>query len=47
MQYIGESEKSLATRFGQHKRYVKNWKFDKATDAHFKGYCLSDMQITL
>ena len=49
MQYIGESENSLATRFGQHKGYVKNQKFDQATGTHFnlKGHCLSDMQVTI
>ena len=46
-QYIGESEKSLAVRFGQHKGYVRNRKFDQATGAHFnqRGHTISDMQV--
>ena len=48
-QYIGESEKSLATRFGQHKGYVRNKKFDQATGAHFnqRGHCITDMQVMI
>ena len=46
-QYIGESEKSLAVRFGQHKGYVRNRKFYQATGAHFnqRGHTISDMQV--
>ena len=49
MQYIGETEKSLAIRFGQHKGYVQNRKFAQATGSHFnqRGHCLSDMQVTI
>ena len=49
MQYIGESEKSLGTRFGQHKGYVRNREYDKATGSHFnqRGHCMSDMQVAI
>ena len=49
MQYIGESEKSLAIRFGQHKGYVRNRNFEQATGAHFnlKGHIMADMQVTI
>ena len=49
MQYIGESEHTLAVRFGQHKGYVRRREFDKATRSHFnqRGHCLSDMQVAV
>ena len=49
MQYIGETGKSLATRFGQHKGYVRNRMLDQATGAHFnlRGHCVSDMQVII
>ena len=48
-QYIGESEKSLAIRFGQHKGYVRNKNFEQATGSHFnqRGHCMSDMQVLI
>jgi hypothetical protein len=48
-QYIGESEKSLAIRFGQHKGYVRNKFFEQATGSHFnqRGHCMSDMQVLI
>ena len=45
MQYIGESEQTLAIRFGQHKGYVRRRKqLDKATGFHFD---FLDMQVTI
>ena len=48
-QYIGESEKSLAVRFGQHKGYVRNKKLDQATGFHFnqRGHDVADMQVLI
>ena len=48
-QYIGESEKSLAVRFGQHKGYVRNKKLDQATGFHFnqRGHDIADMQVLI
>ena len=42
MQYIGETGKSLATRFGQHKGNVRM--LDHATGSHFnfKGHNISE-----
>ena len=49
MNYIGESGLSLATRFGQHKGYVRNRELDKSTGYHVnqRGHCLSDMQVAI
>ena len=49
VQYIGESGKSLATRFGQHKGYVRNKMLDQATGEHFnsRGHCISDMEVVI
>ena len=49
LQYIGETGNSLATRFGQHKGYVRNRMMEKATGSHFnlKGHCISDMQVVI
>ena len=48
-QYIGESEKSLAIRFGQHKEYVRNKNFEQATGSNFnqRGHCMADMQVLI
>ena len=39
----------MATRFGQHKGYVRNRMLEKATGSHFnlKGHCISDMQVVI
>ena len=44
-QYIGETEKTLAIRFGQHRGYVRNKDLQKATGAHFNktGHQMVDM----
>ena len=46
-QYVGETEKSLAQRFGQHRGYVRNKNLDKATGQHFNqpGHSMADMRI--
>lgn len=48
-QYVGETEKSLGVRFGQHKGYVRNNKLDKATGYHFNlpGHSIADMRIAV
>ena len=48
-QYIGETEKTLAIRFGQHRGYVRNKELQKATGAHFNqaGHQMADMKITI
>ena len=48
-QYVGETEKSLGVRFGQHKGYVRNKKMEKATGYHFNqpGHSMSDMRISV
>ena len=48
-QYIGETEKSLSQRFGQHRGYVRNNNLDKATGHHFNqpGHSLANMRIAV
>ena len=48
-QYIGESERSLKERFSEHKGYVNNKTYTKATGLHFnqKGHSVSDMEVTI
>ena len=48
-QYIGETEKTLAVRFGQHRGYVRNKKLDKSTGEHFNkpGHQIAHMKITI
>ena len=48
-QYIGETERSLKDRFGEHKGYVNNNNQIKTTGVHFntKGHSVSDMLITV
>ena len=48
-QYIGESERTIQTRFSEHKGYVTNEHLSKATGDHFnqKGHKVSDMEITI
>ena len=48
-QYIGETEKTLHTRFSQHQSYVKNRNISKATGNHFnqRGHSLADMKVTV
>ena len=46
-QYVGQTEKTLSLRFGQHRGYVRNRKLDKATGHHFNlpGHSHSDMKV--
>ena len=48
-QYIGETEKTLAIRFSQHRGYARNRETQKATGEHFNktGHKISDMKITI
>ena len=48
-QYVGETEKTLAIRFTQHRGYVRNEKLDTATGTHFNlpGHSLSNMKVTI
>lgn len=48
-QYIGETEKTLAIRFSQHRGYVRNRDTQKATGEHYNkaGHKISDMKITI
>ena len=47
-QYVGKTERSLAKRFLEHKGYVENKMFEKATGYHFNtnNHELLDMSIT-
>ena len=46
---MGETEKTLGVRFGQHRGYVRNKKIEKATGYHFNqpGHSISDMRISV
>jgi hypothetical protein len=48
-QYIGETTKTLAQRFSQHRGYVRNKGLTKATGAHFNlpGHTIADMKVTI
>ena len=48
-QYVGQSEKTLSIRFGQHRGYVRNKNLDKATGHHFNlpGHSLADMNVSI
>ena len=48
-QYVGESNRSLQSRFSEHLGYVKNQQVSKATGEHFsmKGHQISDMEISI
>ena len=48
-QYIGETEKTLAVRFRQHRGYVRNKEVEKATGEHFNkpGHTMANMKITI
>ena len=48
-QYVGETERTLALRFAEHKGYVRNNKQEKATGEHFNfpGHSLADMKVTI
>ena len=48
-QYVGETERTLALRFAEHKGYVRNNKQEKATWEHFNfpGHSLADMKVTI
>ena len=46
---MGESNRTLQSRFSEHLGYVKNKKLHKTTGEHFnnKGHTISDMEITI
>ena len=48
-QYVGETEKTLAVRFAQHRGYARNKKLDKATGHHFNlpGHSMANMKVTV
>ena len=45
-QYVGETEKTLAVRFSQHRGYARNGKLNKAMGHHFNlpGHSLANMK---
>ena len=45
--YIGETERTMSSRFKDHKGYVQNKQLNQPTGEHFnsKGHKLSDMSI--
>ena len=47
--YVGETGRTLALRFSDHRGYVRNEKFDKPTGEHFNlpGHKLADMKISI
>jgi hypothetical protein len=47
--HVGETEKSLEQRFGQHQGYVRTKNLDKTTGQHFNTpeHSLADKRITL
>ena len=49
LQYVGETEKSLQTRFSQHLGYVRNDHLKKATGQHFNlpGHSLDNMKVSV
>ena len=49
MQYIGESDRSMKERFGEHKGYVANQHLHRATGHHFNlpGHKIHHMEITI
>ena len=49
MQYVGETDRTLQSRFSEHRGYVTNNKLQKATGEHFnqRGHTLADMQVTI
>ena len=49
MQYIGETERTLRERFQEHKTYVNQKKYNKATGKHFNkaGHSVSNMRVTI
>jgi hypothetical protein len=48
-QYIGETSKTLAQRFSQHRGYVRNKELTKATGAPFNlpGHTIAEMKVTI
>ena len=48
-QYVGETNRSLQSRFSEHFGYVRNQQISKATGEHFnlKGHQISDMEISI
>ena len=48
-QYVGETGRTLALRFSDHRGYVRNEKFDQPTGEHFNlpGHKLADMKISI
>ena len=47
--YIGETKRTLWSRFADHRGYVQNKQMDKATGAHFNqpGHDLANMKISV
>ena len=49
MKYIGETKRILKFRLADHRGYINNHDYTKATGEHFNspGYSLSDLSITV
>ena len=49
MQYIGETDRTLQSRFSEHRGYVANQHLAKATGHHFNlpGHSIADMEVTI
>ena len=49
MQYIGESERTVQTRFSEHKGYVSRNQLNQATGNHFnsKGHKIHHMTVSI
>ena len=47
--YIGESDRKLRDRIGEHIGYVKSKKLDKATGKHFNmpGHSVANKKVTI
>ena len=48
-QYIGETERSLKERLGEHKTYIKSEKLNEATGEHFNkpGHSIEHLKVTV
>ena len=49
MQYIWETDRTLQSRFLEHRGYVANQHLAKATGHHFNlpGHSIADMEVTI
>ena len=49
VQYVGESDRTLQTRFSEHRSYVTNQKLYQATGNHFNspGHNVADIKVTI